>query len=111
MIKNKTKYALALVCSTLLGAIGQVVFKYGLGLSGIGLAEWLGLGIVVYGFSTIVYFYILSRVHLSWAYGIGGLSYIFATLMAYFFLSDSVPPLRWAGIIVITIGVILIGIS
>jgi len=112
MIKNKTRYALALICSTLLGAIGQVVFKYGLGLSGVGLvAEWLALGVVVYGFSTIIYFYILSRVHLSWAYGIGGLSYIFATLMAYFVLAESVPALRWTGIVVITIGVILIGIS
>lgn len=111
MVESKVKYALVLGCSTLLGAVAQVAFKHGLNLGGLPTAEWLAVGILLYGFSTIVYFYILSRVHLSWAYGIGGLSYIFATLLAFFALSENVPPLRWAGIVVITIGVILIGIS
>ena len=55
------------------------------------------------------YFYVLSRAHLTWVYGIGGLAYIFAVILANFI--ETVPLLRWVGVIVITIGVALIGFS
>ncbi len=95
--------------STLLGAVGQLLFKYSFTSSF--FVGWLALGVLVYGIATLAYFYVLSRVHLSWAYGIGGLSYIFATFLAYFVLAENVPPLRWFGVIIITIGVVLIGTS
>ncbi|HUC39011.1 MAG TPA: hypothetical protein VL944_02685 [Candidatus Acidoferrum sp.] len=109
MKNEKTRNAFFLVGSTLLGALGQLFFKYSF-TSNL-FVEWLAVGILVYGFSTVIYFYVLSRVHLSWAYGIGGLSYIFATFLAYFVLAESIPPLRWAGVVIITIGVVLIGLS
>lgn len=109
MKNEKIRNASLLVGSTMLGALGQLFFKYSFSSSM--FAEWLFIGLVAYGFGTIIYFYVLSRVHLSWAYGIGGLSYIFATFLAYFVLAESVPPLRWAGVVIITIGVVLIGLS
>ncbi len=98
-----------LVVSTFLGAVGQLLFKYSFGKPL--FAELLASGLVVYGISTIIYFYVLSRVHLSWAYGMGGLSYIFATIFAYLFLSENIPLLRWFGVIIIAIGAALIGFS
>ena len=95
--------------STLLGAVGQLLFKFSFTSSF--FVGWLALGVLAYGLATLAYFYVLSRVHLSWAYGIGGLSYIFATLLAYFVLAENVPLLRWAGVVIITVGVVLIGTS
>ncbi len=99
-----------LICTTLLGAVGQLLFKYAFVNSG-AFVEWFILAVVAYGVSSIGYFYVLSRVHLSWAYGIGGLSYIFATILAYFVLAESIPPLRWLGVVIITVGVVMIGFS
>ena len=75
------------------------------------LLVWLVAGLVAYGISTLLYIMVLSRVNLSWAYGIGGLSYIFATILAYTVLMENIPPLRWAGVGVIFLGVLLIGWS
>ena len=75
------------------------------------LPEWLAVGLLAYGISTIVYFYVLSRVHLSWAYTIGGMGYVIAIVLAAVVLGEPVSALRWAGILVITLGVVLIGLS
>jgi uncharacterized membrane protein len=109
MDEEKLRNLMLLGGSTALGAVGQLLFKYAFVSSS--LIEWLFFGIAVYGAATLVYFYVLSRAHLSWTYGIGGLSYIFATFLAYFVLAENVPPLRWLGVVVITIGVVLIGTS
>ena len=110
MKESKIKNLYVLLVSTFLGAAGQFMFKYsflGIGLEH--LALYLIFGLVLYGLSTVFYFYVLSRAHLTWVYGIGGLAYIFAVILANFI--EVVPPLRWVGVIVITIGVALIGLS
>ncbi len=99
-----------LFVSTLLGAIGQLMFKYAF-VDKPMLVPYFGIAVIAYLTSTVFYFYVLSRVHLSWAYSIGGLSYIFTVLLAAFVLMEHVPLLRWIGVIVITIGVIVIGFS
>lgn len=107
MKESKRKNILMLLCSTSLGAVGQFLFKLSV-LNSISYTL-LVLGVAAYFVSTIVYFFVLSRVHLSWAYGIGGLSYIFAVVLASFI--EAVPLLRWVGVVVITAGVFLIGLS
>lgn len=111
MKNEKIKHISMLSGSTVLGAVGQLLFKYALPTGGGLLLEWLLGGLIAYGLSTLIYFYVLSRVHLSWAYGIGGLSYIAATILAYLVLSEYIPPLRWIGVVVITIGVLFIAAS
>jgi uncharacterized membrane protein len=107
---SKKIYLLMLFGSTLLGAIGQLLFKFGLNTPA-SLLLWIGLGLLAYILSTVFYFMVLSRVNLSWAFGMGGLSYVFAALFAYFILSEGIPVLRWIGVGVIFIGVLLIGLS
>ncbi|MEM0149906.1 MAG: hypothetical protein QXW10_03365 [Candidatus Micrarchaeaceae archaeon] len=110
MKESKIKNLSVLLISTFLGAAGQFMFKFsflGIGLEH--LVVYLIFGLLLYGLSTVFYFYVLSRAHLTWVYGIGGLAYIFAVIMANFI--EVVPPLRWVGVIVITIGVALIGLS
>ncbi|MGC8776549.1 MAG: hypothetical protein ACP5P2_01220 [Candidatus Micrarchaeia archaeon] len=107
---KKEVLVLVLVMSTFLGGLGQFMFKLGLNSqSSILMAILLTLGIISYLLSTVFYFFALSRAHLSWVYSFGGLSYIFASLLAM--LIEPVPLLRWLGILVIAIGTSLIGIS
>lgn len=103
----KSRNLILLIASTLLGAVAQLLFK-------ISLNDRVFLllfgGVVVYLLSSLIYLYVISRSHLSWAYGIGGLSYIFAVGLAAIFI-EGVPPVRWVGVGVITVGVLLIALS
>ncbi len=113
MRRNESKafFVLILVVGTLLGGLGQFLFKEGLDNSGLLLAAYLVAGLVIYGMSTLIYFYALSRRSLSWAYSFGGISYIFASVLAFLLLGESVTPLRWLGIAVIAVGTAVIGLS
>ncbi|MGC8669821.1 MAG: hypothetical protein ACP5TL_01555 [Candidatus Micrarchaeia archaeon] len=109
-MKSKKSLIGVLFVSTLLGATGQLMFKYAF-VHKTMLIPYFGIALAAYLASTVFYFYVLSRVHLSWAYSIGGLSYIFTVLLAAFVLMEDVPLLRWIGVIVVTIGLVLIGLS
>lgn len=112
MKDGKTRNAALLLASTFLGAVGQLLFKFGLNSAGIeSVLLWVGIGFIAYALSTIVYIFVLSRTHLSWAYGIGGLSYIFATFFAFYILMENIPIARWIGIGVIFVGVVIVGLS
>lgn len=71
----------------------------------------LWLGLVLFGISSIFWLVVLSRVDLSLAYPMVGLSYIVVVALAAFVLDESVPPLRWAGVLIIALGIAIIGIS
>lgn len=101
-----------LVASTFLGALGQLLFKIGvLSQAEIALLAFVITGFFIYVVSTVLYLYTLSRTHLSWAYSFVGLSYIFTTLLAMSVLNESIPILRWIGVIVIVAGVAISGLS
>ncbi len=106
---TKTTIILLLVVCTVLGGIGQFLFK--LGFTNGQLLLTVGAGLGVYLVSTAIYFYVLSRVHLSWAYGMNGISYILAVVLAATVLAENVPLLRWAGVLVIAVGVALVSVS
>ena len=103
----KRSNVILLFASTLLGASAQLIFKVSISNGALAL---LALGISLYLVSSLIYFYVISRAHLSWAYGVGGLSYIFAVAFAAIFI-EQVPLIRWVGVLIITAGVILVAIS
>jgi uncharacterized membrane protein len=109
MEDKKIIMILFLVVSTILGATGQFLFKYAF-IDKMLILTIVG-GLALYGTSTIIYFYVLSRTNLSWAYGLGGIGYIVAVIYAATLLKEDVSPLRWIGVIVIVIGVVLISLS
>lgn len=100
---------LLILVATILGGVGQFLFKYAF-LDGL-LLLTVGAGLCVYALSTAFYFYVLSRVNLSWAYGLNGITYILAVVFAATILSEKVPLIRWGGVFVIVAGVVLISIS
>lgn len=65
-------------------------------------------GAVLYVIATGLWLIILSKLPLSIAYPSQSISYVFGTILAYFFFHESVQPTQWVGIIVIIFGVYLI---
>ena len=71
----------------------------------------LWMGLALFGISALFWLVVLSRVRLSVAYPIVGISYILIVLLARFRLHEHVPTLRWIGVSVIALGIAIIGLS
>lgn len=71
----------------------------------------LWAGLILFGVSAVFWLVVLSRVRLSVAYPLVGISYIVIVLLARYRLHEHVPMLRWLGVIVIAIGIAIIGFS
>jgi uncharacterized membrane protein len=107
---GKKLLLIILICSTFLAATGQLLFKYAF-IDSKMLLLFLGAGFVAYASSTVLYLFVLSRANLSWTYGLGGMSYIFAVVFAAVILKEPVIPLEWIGIVLIFVGTIFVGMS
>lgn len=76
------------------------------------LSNWfIWGGLACYGFSVAIWVLALSRVEVSTAYPMLSIGFIVSTLAAWFFLGESLGPLKITGIILITIGVLIISKS
>jgi len=71
----------------------------------------LWLGLFLFGVSALFWLVVLSRVDLSIAYPMVGISYILIVLFARVFLNEDVPSLRWIGVVVVALGIAIIGLS
>jgi drug/metabolite transporter (DMT)-like permease len=65
-------------------------------------------GLALFGLSALVWLVVLSRASLSFAYPFAALTYVLILLFDRFVLEDAVPPLRWAGVAFIAVGIFLI---
>jgi uncharacterized membrane protein len=109
MKDTKTTSIILLVVATVLGGIGQFLFKYAFTDKSLILTLAAGLG--AYAISTAIYFYVLSRVNLSWAYGLNGITYVLTVVLAATVLAENVSIIRWLGVAVIVVGVVVVGFS
>lgn len=113
-----------ILLSVILNTLGQLLFKIGLNQIGsfsfslINLAQF-GLkilsnasvmsGLLIYVISTAVWFLVLSRTDVSFAYPLVSIGYIFNSVAAYYFLHEhAFSPMRLAGTLVIIVGVVLV---
>jgi multidrug transporter EmrE-like cation transporter len=71
----------------------------------------LWVGLAAFGISALFWLVVLSRVPLSVAYPFVGLSYVGIVLLSRTVLHESVPPLRWVGVCVVSLGIALVGLS
>lgn len=109
--------------SVLLGVVGQLLLKAGMGrvgplrlggTSAVAVARrmfsapqvWGGLGL--YGVAMLFWLAALSRLELSYVYPFLSLSYVLIVLAARLFLREAVSPTRVAGVAAICLGVFLI---
>ena len=70
---------------------------------------WVALPL--YGFSLIIWAAALSHLQLSFAYPLLAVGYLVVPLAAAIFFDESISPMRWAGIFVIIVGIVLVGRS
>jgi drug/metabolite transporter (DMT)-like permease len=52
---------------------------------------------------------LMSKSEISFLWPLTGLSFVFATFAAMIFLGEKVSPMRWAGVVLIVMGAVLIG--
>ena len=65
-------------------------------------------GIGLYAMSMITWLLLISRVDLSFAYPMLGLSYVFVAFSSWLILGETLSPTRWLGTFVIVLGVALV---
>ncbi|GAW93409.1 EamA family transporter [Calderihabitans maritimus] len=105
------------VLNALLLVTGQIFWK--LGLNRAGEFSWTNVwpvfsspavlaGIGIYVLSLFLWFYLLSRASLSFIYPVQSLAYVFGVLAGLFLFGETVPPVRWAGVLLIVVGVYLV---
>ena len=113
-----------ILVSVTLAAIAQVTLKIGvnhvtdanggqLAMTGDGLKQiattllvWIGLG--VFAVSAVLWIFALSRTSLSFAYPFAALGYVIIVAASILFLDEHVPPLGWAGVACIVLGILLV---
>jgi drug/metabolite transporter (DMT)-like permease len=111
--------------SVSLAAIAQLALKHGMNLVNDDLAPerfslngssmraivaqpYVWGGLLLFGLSALVWLVVLSRASLSFAYPFAALTYVLILLFDQFVLNETVPPLRWAGVAFIGIGIVLV---
>ena len=67
---------------------------------------WLGLS--CYGVSALLWLVVLSRLDLSYAYLMLASMYVLIPLVSWLFLGERIPPMRWLGMIVVVLGVVIV---
>ena len=92
--------------STLLGSIAQVLFKI---ISNDIFNYYLGLAVILYFFGFVFYMYALKNGALSFIFPLLATSYIWVSLLSFYFLHESFGFLKVFGILFILVGVGLIG--
>lgn len=114
-----------IIISVASGVMGQTAMKIGVeqpGSSGIdsgivGLVKTIVttpmvlLGLALYGVGALAWIVVLRRMDLSHAYPFLALNFVLIALVSRFALGETVPALRWLGIGVICIGILLVARS
>jgi len=113
-----------ILLSISIAVAGQILLKLGMNRIGIVSLNGFGglwqlfsaifksplvlFGLFLYVVSAVVWLVVLSSVDLSFAYPFIGSSYVFVLILSKFILKEDVNPIRWAGALVITAGVIIL---
>ena len=72
-------------------------------------AIWLGIGSLLAFFVT--YMLVLSWADYSYVQPASSVAYIVVVLLGRFVLGESVTPISWAGVLVISLGVFVVGLT
>lgn len=121
------KFLIILLIGLTFESIGVVMLKKGMGQIGdvkkISVSEVarivktgltngnILLGVFFEALFFVTLLILMSTSDISFLWPLTGLSFVFATFAAIIFLGEKVPPIRWAGVVLIVIGAILIGYS
>ncbi len=73
------------------------------------LNPWVALGVLILTAWMITDLALLSLADLSYVLPVTSSAYILIAILGHFVLGERISPLRWAGIVVVTTGVMLVG--
>jgi len=119
-------YKALLLLEILLGVIAQLFLKLGMdkiklesimkeGVVSLFNKLFLNLPVILgffsYGLSLFLWVIVLSELDLSYAYPLASLSYVIVAFCSKVFFKEHVSKRRWISITVITLGVVLVGLS
>lgn len=108
------------------GVAGQLALKVGVNRVGAAAVESAGpvatlvttfrsplvwLGLALYGLGALAWILVLTRLDLSLAYPFLALNFVLIAIVSRLFLGETIPTLRWGGILVICFGILLIARS
>lgn len=65
-------------------------------------------GLALFGLSAAVWLFVLSRASLSFAYPFAALTYLIIVVVDRFVFHETIPPVRWAGVGFIMVGIVLV---
>jgi multidrug transporter EmrE-like cation transporter len=116
-------YLPLILTGVLLNAVAQVALK--LGMRGIGhfdfqpgnivpiamaaaINPYILTGLACYVVSVVIWLLVLSRVEVSYAYPLLSVGYIVVALAGQFIFHENMDLTRWAGVVLICLGVLLI---
>ena len=121
------KTSILVLVASLLGGAGHVMLSVGMktmgdvtgsvagGLVAVVWAivsnRWVFLGVVFQAAFFFMYLALLSRAELTLVLPMTSISYIAVALLAQAFLAEAITPARWAGIVLIVVGVSLVSQS
>jgi multidrug transporter EmrE-like cation transporter len=118
-----TRYLPLILLGVLLNAAAQLCLKQGMRQVGhfafslsnlvpigfkVALNPFVFAGLTCYVVSVVVWLLALSRVEVSYAYPLLSVGYIVTAFAGQLFFGEALGPMRWAGILVICLGVILV---
>jgi len=118
---------IAMIVASGSAAVGQILVRRGMQQVG-ALESYVPADLAVYFWHTVsnpfviwgtvlnTVFYVLFLAALSWtdvtvALPLTAIEYIFAAVLAVLILKEVVSPLRWAGILLVVLGVVLISVG
>ena len=110
--------------SILLAVTGQLLMKKGMMVFGafsitqlfhkiipMFLNPYVFFGFAFFALSSVFWLVVLSRLELSFVYPMVSVAYILVAIASWIFFKEDVTLMRWAGILVIVLGVFLISRS
>jgi drug/metabolite transporter (DMT)-like permease len=121
--KDRTMLIGLILLSVALAAVAQLTLKHGMNevtansgalhlnahsLKDVATTWAVWAGLALFGLSAFVWLAVLSRASLSFAYPFASLTYALILLADKFLLHEQIPPLRWAGVFCIMVGIVLV---
>lgn len=125
MKQQVMEYWWLILLSVTAGVAGQTAIKFGVSQPGASdaagsIGSLLGmiigsplvlLGLMLYALGALAWIAVLARLDLGLAYPFLALNFVLVALVSKFVLGETLPPLRWAGIVVICVGILLVARS
>lgn len=118
--KSKARVLILMTIAVVFGAFGDVSISRGMKLVAAGTYSSVGQmllsvlniyvvgGVVLLAAFLVMYSIALSWEDLSYVLPLTAADYVLVTLLAYFLIHEDVSPLRWAGSVLVALGIALV---